>query len=350
MLDQPFIPELADPVLEDIEEATSRISPNTADALRNANLFLTGGTGFLGSWLVDLLLALNRRFTLGIRITLLTRNKPALATRRPDWITAQEISIIEGDVRSFEYPQTHFTHLVHAATDVGTPNESQYRLADEIVSGSRHVLDMAGRCDVRRYLYLGSGAAVGVISGNLPLTEDAPGSLRPDEHTYAHSKRYAEHLHYLAAREKGFDLVIARGFAFVGPRMPVQKFAMGNFIRDAVAGKSPKLTSSGSSVRSYLYASDAARWLVELLVNGRSGEIYNVGSDTAISLLDLAHRVAKLIGSPVPLAGADSDHSYYVPATERARRELGLRGDVSLDDAIIRTAAWVRNCNRPQSP
>ena len=166
-----------------------------------------------------------------------------------------------------------------------------------------------------------------------------------DPSAYSNAKRYAEHLHLLAATEFGLELVIARGFSFVGPRMPLHKFAIGNFIRDALLGITPRLNSTGSAVRSYLYAGDSAHWLITLLALGGASCIYNVGSDRAITVGGLAARVAKLHHCPPP-AISDSNHdekSYYVPDIRRAGEELGLRATVSLDDAILKTAQWVKN-------
>lgn len=338
------LPEMAGPVENDLADAVERIAPGLADELRGAHLLITGGTGFLGSWLVDLLLRLEQRYTLGLCLTLLTRSASAVVQRRPDWLEAPGLGLIEGDVRHFSIGDARFTHLVHAATDVSRIRQSPLELADSIIGGSRHVLDIAACGGVRRYLYFSSGAVLGSLDRTGSVDENlrlAPPVDAVD--AYPNAKRYAEHLHLLAAREFGFELMIARGFAFAGPRMPLDKFAIGNFICDAARGHAPRLNSAGLAERSYLYAADAAVWLLSLLAYGRTGQIYNVGSDQAVRLRDLAGRVAEILGSPAPLipdASEGETASSYVPDVSRARDELGLVPEVGLDEIIRRTTGW----------
>lgn len=351
-----LIPALADPVLHDIEEAVGRISPQAIDALCDARLLITGGTGFLGSWLVDVLVAINRRYRLDLAITLLTRQKSALARRRPDWSAASGISLLQGDVRDFAFPTESITHVVHAATDVASANATPDELANSVINGSRHVLEVAKLLCAKRYIYLSSGAAAGQRTFAHPISEETPVMQSVSEsNVYGEAKLFSERLHLDAIGDSGIGIVIARGFAFVGPRMPLGKFAIGNFIRDALANKPPRLNSTGKAVRSYLYAADAACWFIELLTRGASGDIYNVGSAQGESILEVAYRVARVLGSPMPKHGRDwtSDgESYYVPDTHKIRSALGLSESVLLDDAIRKTARWainsgIRDCRFP---
>ena len=340
------IADLADPVPADIERAANGVGVPIIDALRGARMLVTGGTGFLGSWLVDVLLALNRRYALGIKLTLLTRQKAALALRRPDWSACPQISVLQGDTRNFSAAGMCFTHVVHAATDVSDVKTTPMELAESIVTGSRHVLDIAAQSGASRYLYFSSGAVVGKVTGPDLITEDMAGAPPVDDHAgYSNAKRYAEHLHLLAAAETGLEIVIARGFTFIGPRMPLQKFAVGNFLRDALRGNSPRLNSVGLSHRSYLYAADAALWLTTLLASGKPGRIYNVGSDQAITVRQLSERVAQLLDSPPPIISATSfeETSFYVPSIHRIQDEFNLDLAVPLNEAIQKTAHWVRN-------
>jgi dTDP-glucose 4,6-dehydratase len=136
----------------------------------------------------------------------------------------------------------------------------------------------------------------------------------------------------------------------VGPHLPLDAhFAIGNFIRDALAGGPIRVNGDGTPYRSYLYAADLAEWLFTILLRGRAGRAYNVGSEEALSVLELAERVAETIGlqgngginvtvAKKPIAGTLAVR--YVPAASRAHAELELEPSVPLSRAIARAAHW----------
>jgi dTDP-glucose 4,6-dehydratase len=148
--------------------------------------------------------------------------------------------------------------------------------------------------------------------------------------------------------------VTARAFAFVGPYLPLDAhFAVGNFMRDALAGDTIRVGGDGTPYRSYLHAADLAVWLWTMLARGRGGRAYNVGSDEAMSIRELADavsRAARTIGrNPIVSIARPADPSApparYVPSTRRASEELGLRVRISLDDALARTLEWLAERN-----
>jgi dTDP-glucose 4,6-dehydratase len=156
----------------------------------------------------------------------------------------------------------------------------------------------------------------------------------------------AEHLSIAYAEPTHIEPVIARCFAFVGPHLPLDAhFAIGNFIRDAMAGRAIEIQGDGSPLRSYLYMSDLAAWLWTMLVRGAAGRAYNVGSDEAVSIRGLAERVADALRPGLPIrvgreAEPGAETVTYVPDISRARSELGLAVTVGLEEAIRRTAQW----------
>jgi dTDP-glucose 4,6-dehydratase len=127
-----------------------------------------------------------------------------------------------------------------------------------------------------------------------------------------------------------------------------QHFAIGNFIADAVEGRLIRIKSDGKPQRSYQYTSDLIRALLSILIDGATGRAYNVGSNDALTISELAHRVNQVVGGcGVEVAGAASDPTdLYVPDTTRLRTELKFTPAISLDMAIARTAAWYRDMTR----
>lgn len=334
----------------DLDAAIGRMG-DSLGALAGGHLLLTGGTGFFGQWLLAALVRANAARGLGLAITVLTRSAEAFRRRSPDLATGAGVALLEGDVRTFRPPSARLTHVVHAATDTSQEADSRpLELMDIIVSGTRHVLDVAASTGAGDVLYVSSGAVYGAQGPIDRVPENHMGACDPLDRrsTYGESKRMAEQICAIHVAGHGLRVRIARGFAFAGPSLPLDRhFAIGNFIGDALAGRTIHISGDGTATRSYLYAGDLAAWLVRILVAGTSGRAYNVGSDRAVSMRELAGIVDGVIAGRrsvhVALAPQPGAHrSRYVPSIDRARDELGLEAWTSLEDAIAKSADWAR--------
>jgi dTDP-glucose 4,6-dehydratase len=332
--------------LQDINSRTAVVWP----ALDSARIFLTGGTGFIGCWLLESLRYANETSGLDIHVTVLTRNIAAFAEKAPHLAHYPAFTFIEGDVSNFVSPDGEFTHVIHAATDASAYlNEHDPRqMFDTVVAGTRRALDFAVEKKVARTLFLSSGAVYGQQPWEMThVREDWLGA--PDctnaRNAYAEGKRAAEMLCGIYSKQFGLDVVTARIFALLGPYISLGiHFAAGNFIRDAMDGKPIIVNGNGLPCRSYLYASDLTVWLWHLLARGVAGRAYNVGSDETISIRDLAETVATVIGDGQFVIRGAPDTGWnpgrYVPDTNLATAELGLYKSVALSEAIRRTAIW----------
>jgi dTDP-glucose 4,6-dehydratase len=160
------------------------------------------------------------------------------------------------------------------------------------------------------------------------------------EESYSQAKRASEHLCSLYSEAFGIEVVIARCFSFVGLDLPLTShFAIGNFIYDALYGDEIVVRSNGDVIRSYMAQEDLAFWLLTVLVKGRNRTTYNVGSDVAISLRDLAFLIRDILAPsiPVQIKGCDDENLFrkkYVPNITRCQTELNLRIKISLEAAI----------------
>lgn len=335
----------------DLEEALARVRDDLA-ALDGSSLLVTGGTGFFGRWLLSLLAHAQARLGLALVVTVPSRDPGRFAAAHPCLAALPFLRLVAGDVRDLAPDGMSFTHAVHAATDTNrAPEDDPEGLVATIVDGTRRVIETAERAGTRRLLYVSSGAVYGPQPSDLPrLPEDFGGACDPldPRAAYGNAKRFAEHLCALATARGGVETVVARAFAFVGAGLPLDgHFAIGNFVRDALAGRTVTVSGDGTPLRSYLYAADLAAWLVALLVRGRAGAAYNVGSDTALTIAEVAGAVAGAIpgSGPVAITGRPdpaAPRRRYVPSIDRARTELGLDAWTPLDEAIRRTARAAR--------
>lgn len=337
---------------EDVDHILTHTA-NMWPYLANATLFVTGGTGFFGRWLIESFVAANREFALDARAWILTRDPEAAMRRMPAATGDAAVRLVRGDVRDFAFPAFSPTHVIHGATSTSAALNAQrpLEMLDTIVGGTRRTMDFARARGARRVLHLSSGAVYGVQPPTLErVSEDYAGGPDPldPRQAYAEGKRTSELIASIAGDEGGFELSVARCFAFVGPGLPLHAhFAIGNFIRDALEGGPIRIAGDGTPFRSYQHPADLMIWLWTLLVRGPHGRAYNVGSEHAISIEDLAHLIADLAPRPCDVVRAvEPDLSRpsprYVPCTRRAQEELGLVERISLTDAIERTIRWHR--------
>lgn len=336
---------------EDLDHVLANTS-GLWQSIRNANLFITGGTGFFGRWLLESFGAANDRLGLNARATVLTRDPAKFASKAPSLVSRADIVLLKGDVTSFDFPAGSFPFVIHAATEASAAlNESDpLRMSDTIVNGTRRVLEFAQQAGARRFLLTSSGAVYGAQPPAMThISEDYAGG--PDStdicSAYAEGKRLAEWYCTAFHHRYGLETIIARCFAFVGPYLPLDAhFAAGNFIRDAIAGREIVVNGDGAPYRSYLYAADLAIWLWKILFSGKAGRPYNVGSDQAITIADLAALVARLVPEGrfriARPAVAGQAAPRYVPSIKRAMDELGLKVSVPVEDAFARTIRFAR--------
>jgi nucleoside-diphosphate-sugar epimerase len=347
--------------LQHILSCSLSCSDGLWEELRGARIFITGGTGFFGCWLLESFCYANDRLGLGATLTALTRSPEAFSAKARHLARHPSIRLLAGDVRSFPFPRERFSHVIHAATDASASLNRDHPLVmlDTIVEGARHTLDFALACGARRFLLTSSGAVYGPQPFDVAhVTETYAGAPDPSDPkwTYGEGKRLAELMCSIYHKQFGLECVIARCFAFVGPYLPLDiHYAIGNFIRDALRGGPVKIGGDGTPYRSYLYAADLAVWLWTILLRGVPCRPYNVGAERDLTIAELGSVVSATLDiagnvkiARAPVAGAQPER--YVPSTARAREELGLRESTDLEEAIRRTAEFHRwnACIGPQ--
>jgi len=318
------------------------------EKLQNKAIFLTGATGFIGKCLVEALVWLNRSKKLHLSIHSISRSPENFYKQYPHFESYSEFHLLAGDIRNIDIPFSgkHVDFVIHAATDVVGKIDAT-ELFSACIDGTANVLRFAKIFQCKNFLLLSSGAVYGSQPQNIiGFPESYVGGINLSSPTsaYALGKQGAEWL--VQQAKSGFNVKIARCFAFVGPYLPLdQHFAIGNFLRDSLLGENIEIQGDGSALRTYLYTSDLSIWLLKILLVGQTGGVWNVGGSEVVSIGDLAKRVTQQINSDlqINIHQLPSGHPHrYVPDIEKAANELALAPKIQLEQAINKTAQWNR--------
>lgn len=347
---------MAAPLTIDDLELVLEQTQNLWSEMRGQTLFLTGGTGFFGCWLVESFCHANRELQLDAHITILSRDPAKFHEKCPHLASDPAIAFHAGDVRDFAFPPGDFRFVIHAATETTAKNGVVEPLAtlSTILAGTERTLKFAAQCGARKFLLTSSGAVYGRQPAEMThVPESYAGAPDPVDagSVYGEGKRASELLCALyqkeaEARGDSLEAKIARCWAFCGPHLPLDAhFAIGNFIGDVMAGRPISIGGDGTPRRSYLYAADLAVWLWTILFRGPALVPINVGSARDVSIHELAKIVAATLAPSTQIRVAKqvipgAAPAQYVPSIERAQALLGLRETVGLEEAIRRTFAW----------
>ncbi|MFZ2456926.1 MAG: NAD-dependent epimerase/dehydratase family protein [Candidatus Altiarchaeia archaeon] len=338
-------------IRKDCKEATQDTAPLLAN-LKNETILVTGGTGFMGTWLTEVLAYLNDNQGFNTKIILLSQNAYNFSLKAPHLATRKDVSLIEKDVRNLMEIPEEVSYIIHAAAnpDNRLHSSDPIKVMSVISKGTESVLSAATRLpNIKKMLNISSG----LIYGPQPLelekmSEEYRGVSDCSSITsiYPEAKRYGESLCTAYRSQFKLPIVTARPFAFIGPYQLLDKpWAINNFIRDSLIGGPIRILGDKETVRSYMYASDMAVWILRILANGKPGLTYNVGSPHAITLKELAEKIAQNYPSPPKIVSDEqtrggAKRSRFIPDTSLGEKTLGLTQKVDIDEAIRCTIMW----------
>jgi len=335
--------------------------------MAGSRLLVTGGAGFLGYYLVQAVLAWNRQAEEPQHIQLTVYDNYMRGV--PAWLTALEddptLTLCKYDViQPLPADMPDFDYIVHAA---GIASPRYYRkqpleTMDANINGLRSLLEHARERQgtdrpVKGMLFFSSSEIYGdPDAAHIPTTEDYRGlvSCTGPRACYDESKRYGETLCVVFAQQYGVPVKIARPFNNYGPGLKISdRRVIPDFARDVLAGRPIVMLSSGAPSRTFCYSADAIAGYLKVLVRGRAGEPYNIGTESPeISMADLADRIVavgrELMGYTGEVVRKQSDEKDYLvdnpqrrcPSIAKARAELGYDPSVGLDEGLRRTMVW----------
>lgn len=309
-----------------------------------SHLLILGGSGFFGKSILDAYKNGYLRQYNVKKISIVSRSATRLAIEYP-FLLDHSIQLIDADVSICNsLPAADL--IIHAAAST---DASKY-LTDPEGEGQNVVMGVRNFCNIARsylkkskILFVSSGAVYGDYPPNIEFIEEdysfnEGNSVYGSKFVYTSAKRDCEKLIKVLGRD-GLDVSIARCFAFVGKYLPRdQHFAIGNFINDGLNQRPIKVNATSLVYRSYMHGDDLANWLIKIgLSSDQSAPIFNVGSDEAISIQELAQKIAKYFGVTTSIKSPNLQINRYVPSINKAKKELDLFLEKNLDQAIDST-------------
>ncbi len=318
------------------------------DLLKNQKLLISGGTGMIGSFLIDILMYRNIRCDLNCQIYCMGRSRQKAETRFIHYLEHDCFHIIEHDVRyAISEDYGDMDYIMHLAGNT-SPLLYATRPIETIeinFMGLRNLLEYSLTHHTKRTLFASSVEIYGENKGDTDKFDEQycgyidPNTLRAD---YSESKRCAESLCHAYIEEKKSDIVIARLSRIYGPTMSMSDSrAISQFLIKGIKKEDIELKSKGDQLFSYCYVSDAALALLAVLLKGKNGEAYNIANEESdITLYELAQKIADIAGVGLTRTlPSDVEKKGYSKATKalldsRKLEGLGWKADVNLNEGI----------------
>lgn len=321
--------------------ALSGTSP--VDRLRDAQVLVTGASGFVGCWLLSTLAFLNDVHGFRTRVVAVARHPSLVEGRAPFLAGRGDIAWTAADVRQLVAIPADVEWLVHAA---GVPDSrhhatSPIETSAVIAEGTFRILRLAEQATrLRRILHVSSG----LVDGNPAGTGGQPRTMGPTA-AYVEAKRFSETQCYAFRTQAKLPIVITRPFTLIGPFQAIDSpWAANNFLHAAIEGQPLKIRGDGHALRAYLYGSDMAMIALNQLVRGESGEIYDLGGTEPISVADLARLVVRQARRPLEIrtsaSGRAAVEDRLVPDMTRSTTQLGVASAFATAEAVERSLAW----------
>jgi dTDP-glucose 4,6-dehydratase len=343
------------PLKEDLDHVLAHTA-GLWEELRGKKVFITGGTGFFGCWLLESFAWANDKLDLNATAVVLSRKPAVLEKKAPHLYHHKAIKFVKGDIKDFVFPRGSFSYLIHGSVYQQNANdkEDNVSMVKEMLNGTTHILDLCVKAKVEKMLLISTGAIYGKPSSHMKnIPEDFSDEFNPTtgKSVYHHIRRMMETMAVIYAEENDFEAKIARCFSFIGPYLPLNgRFAVGDFIQDLLSRQNITVKGDGKAVRSYLYMADLVIWLWTILFKGANCRPYNVGSELPITIRKIAEAFAnesvpRVAVSVLKKSSGGVAPDYYVPDIARARTELNLKQRIPFTTSIKKTMQWHKDIN-----
>jgi UDP-glucuronate 4-epimerase len=309
------------------------------------NVLVTGGAGFIGSHVVEVLL--KRGCTVTVVDDFNDFYEPAIKRRNVEGFRGK-VRLIEADIRDQKalhsaFDGSSFAAIIHLAARAGVrPSIAQPQLYTEVnILGTQNLLELAREFGVKKFVFASSSSVYGV-NQKIPFQEDDP-IFQPIS-PYAATKLAGEALCHVQHHLHGLDIACLRFFTVYGPRQRPD-LAIHKFTGAILRGKTVEVYGDGSTRRDYTYIEDIVQGILACLDRELGFEVINLGESRTVELRELVQLIEKAVGKKaqlrqLPLQAGDVPITYA--DITKAKRLLGYNPQINIEDGITRFVDWFR--------
>ncbi|MDV3293765.1 MAG: SDR family oxidoreductase [Nitrososphaerales archaeon] len=328
--------------LGDIDEVVQGIP---ARSLKGRKVLVTGGAGFIGSWLCDSLVRAKAEV---LSVDNLSSGNP----RNVAHLSKSGLfELRKADIATKKIRDAEFDYILHFASHAA-PEEYQLYPVETLLAnslGTKNVLEHAKKCNAI-VVYASSSEVYGDAE-TFPTPETYWGKVNPvgPRSCYDEGKRFGEAMCLAYLRQHGVDVRIARIFNTYGPRMRTDGAyarVVPRFIRQALTGDRITVYGDGKQTRSFCYFSDTIAAILRLMLSlGTKGEVLNIGNPRETTIIELARMIKRITGSDARMVLSQlpaDDPKRRKPDVSKARNLLGWQPKIGLDDGLRRTIGWFK--------
>ena len=305
--------------LEDIDHVINNLKPEEIESFRDKSVLLVGASGFLGRWFCDCLQALNdRHLDNSCRLIYMDNHCPwseQTINYRTHNITEPLLDLSLGKV----------DFIINCAGIASPEKYQQLPLETMDVSyiGTKNILDLANHCDSESVLLFSSSEVYGTpIEEAIPTKEEYVGCIptRGNRSCYDIGKQVLETLSDIYFKKYQSPVKTMRPFNLYGPYMGINdNRVLSNFMNNFIDGEPFKIYGHGKQTRTFCYAGDGIIFFLKLLLNGKNGEVYNVGDPTSeVNMHELTKSFYDTFNKPYYYEVIDYPDTY--PSDEPLRR------------------------------
>lgn len=343
---------------QDIQEIVTRVGDSFRQ-LSGARILITGANSYITSYMVDTVVWLNAHvFNKPCQVVALVRSPVTPESRLGHLLGHHDVTFLQQNVSARVVLDTPVDYIIHAASNASPKRYLAMPLdtMDANVVGTQQLLEIAREHSIRSFLFFSSSEIYGDVPDiYYPTPETYNGSIDPvsPRAVYAESKRYGETLCAAFWRQYGVPTKMARVFSVYGPGFRLDDGrVMADFMRSRLHTQPINLLSDGSGVRAFSYTVDSVTGFWQLLLSDHNGEAFNIGSDQAVSMRQLAQLFGRIDEPQLEVTWQEEPEAHLrgapsrvCPDLTKARQVLGYNPCVGLEDGIRRWLRWERAGN-----